>query len=55
MKNTIIPDYCVVGARSTLMKKYDIPLYSMIAGTPAKLRRTGCFLDRGNMQIIYQN
>lgn len=53
MKNTTIPDYCVVGTRSTLMKKYNVPLYSLIAGTPAKLIRTGCWLDRNNMQIAY--
>ena len=54
LKNTIIPDFCVVGARSTLMKKYDdIPSYSVIAGTPAKCIKTGFWLDRANMVIDY--
>jgi acetyltransferase-like isoleucine patch superfamily enzyme len=53
MKNTNIPDFCVVGARSLLMKNYDVPPYSMIVGNPANLKKTGCFLDRHNMQITY--
>ncbi len=53
MKNTVIPDNCVVGARSTMMKKYDIPSYSLIAGSPATFIKTGCWLNRNDMQIEY--
>lgn len=53
MKNTVVPDCCVVGARSMLMSKYDTT-YSLVAGSPAKIVRRGCWLDRTNMQITYE-
>lgn len=45
MKGTVTPDFCIVGASSLLNKKYDIPLYSLIAGVPAKLIKTGLYRD----------
>jgi acetyltransferase-like isoleucine patch superfamily enzyme len=53
LKNTVIPDNCIIGTRSTLMTKYDVPSYSMIAGTSGKIIKTGCWLDISNMTIEY--
>lgn len=54
LKNSFIPDFCVVGARSTIMKKYNVPSYSLIAGTPAKCIKTGCWLDPSKTDIKYE-
>ena len=42
-KGTITPDFCIVGANSVLNKDYSkiCPSFSLIAGTPAKLIKTG--------------
>ncbi len=41
MKGTVIPDYVIVGSRSVCNKQYDVPKYSVIAGTPAVLKKEG--------------
>lgn len=45
LKGTITPDFCIVGANSLLNKYYEIPQYSLIAGIPAKLIKTGIYRD----------
>lgn len=43
MKGVETPDYTIAGACSLLNKKYQIPEYSLIAGSPAKLIKTGIY------------
>lgn len=45
LKGTKTPNFCVVGAGSLLNKVYDIPEYSLLAGNPAKLIKTGIYRD----------
>ena len=45
LKGTITPVFCIVGANSLLNKKYEIPNYSLIAGNPARLCKTGIYRD----------
>jgi acetyltransferase-like isoleucine patch superfamily enzyme len=45
LKGTITPDFCVVGASSLLNRKYDFPKYSLIAGNPPLLHKTGIYRD----------
>lgn len=40
LKGTQTPNFCISGSCSLLNKSYDIPSYSLIAGNPAKLRKT---------------
>lgn len=41
-KGTILPDYTIVGSNSLLNKNYsDVPHFSLLAGMPAKLIKTG--------------
>lgn len=37
LKGSETPNYCIVGARSLLNKKYDFPSYCLISGNPVKL------------------
>ena len=53
MKNTKLPDFCIVSAKSMLYKDYKIPNYSLLAGMPAVLRKTGIYLDKCNDFINY--
>lgn len=46
MKNTKLPDYCIVAAKSMLNKNYDIPKCSLLAGMPATVKKTGVYLDK---------
>lgn len=48
MKGTKTPDFCIVGACSLLNKEYDLPEYSLMAGVPAKLKKTGLYRDLGS-------
>ena len=48
LKNTFVPDYCVVAARSLLAKHYDVPSHSLLCGVPAVLKRTGVYRNREN-------
>ncbi|WP_439185740.1 acyltransferase [Carboxylicivirga taeanensis] len=41
MKGTNTPDFCIIAGGSLCNQHYDIPNYSMIAGVPAKLKKTG--------------
>lgn len=43
MKGVELPPNTIVASESLCNKKYDIPEYSLIAGTPAKLVKTGLY------------
>ena len=43
MKGAYLPDYTIVAAGSLCNKHYDFPEKSMIAGSPAKLVKTGIY------------
>lgn len=49
LKGTETPDFCIVGAGSLLNKKYDVPSYSLIAGNPPKLLKTGILRDLNSL------
>ena len=53
MKGAVIPNYTIVAAGSLCNKHYDFPQYSLIAGLPAKLIKTGIYrcLDREEAEI----
>lgn len=53
MKGTETPDYTIVAGNSVINKKYDIPEYSLIAGSPAKLKFTGIYRDLADDDIDY--
>lgn len=56
MKGVETPNYTIAGACSLLNKKYEIPEYSLIAGSPAKLIKTGIYrcLDKEEAMIRKQ-
>lgn len=41
MKGCKTPDFTIISSASLCNKKYDVPCYSIIAGSPARLIRTG--------------
>ena len=43
MKGTELPAYTIVASESLCNKKYDLPEYSLIAGSPAKFVKTGIY------------
>ena len=53
MKGAVLPDYTIVAAGSLCNKHYDFPEYSLIAGTPCKLIKTGIYrcLDKEEAEI----
>ena len=53
MKGAVIPNYTIVAAGSLCNKHYDFPQYSLIAGVPAKLIKTGIYrcLDKEEAEI----
>ena len=53
MRGALLPDYTIVAAGSLCNKKYDFPEYSLIAGSPAKLIKTGIYrcLDEEECEI----
>lgn len=53
LKGSKTPNFCTVGANSTLSKEYDFPEYSLIAGNPVELKKSGVFLDPSNDKIDY--
>ncbi|WP_299396354.1 acyltransferase [uncultured Gelidibacter sp.] len=57
MKGTVTPNYCIIASLSLCNKNYDIPNYSLIAGTPAKLIKTDVYrvLEEEEAQIITLN
>ncbi len=53
MKGARLPDYTIVASGSLCNKCYDFPQYSLIAGSPAKIIKTGIYrcLDDEEAQI----
>lgn len=53
MKGAVLPDYTIVASGSLCNKKYDIPEYSLMAGSPSKLIKTGIYrcLDEEEREI----
>ncbi|WP_340112515.1 acyltransferase [Maribellus mangrovi] len=53
MKGTITPDYCIIAGGSMCNKTFEIPNYSLIAGSPAELKKTGIYrvLDEEEKEI----
>lgn len=45
LKNAIIPNYTIVGARSVIKKAFDEE-YTAIAGNPAKAVKRGVYFER---------
>ena len=54
MKNTVLPPYCVTAANSLLNKPYDCPEKSLLAGQPARLKKTGVYRDIDNDEVVYE-
>lgn len=52
-KNTVLPNRTTVASNSLVNKAYDIPEASIIAGQPAKLVKTGIYLDLTDCKIDY--
>ena len=55
MKNTRIPNKCIISANSLVNKNYDVPECSLLAGQPAKLRKTGMWRNLEDDIISYDN
>ena len=53
LKGTTLPDHCVVGARSTLIGKQDVPPYSVLGGSPATLKKAGYWRNIEDDKIEY--
>ncbi|MCC6288643.1 MAG: hypothetical protein IT249_12245 [Chitinophagaceae bacterium] len=53
LKGTETPDFTIVAANSILNKKYNTPIYSVLAGSPASLKFTGIYLDRNDDILDY--
>lgn len=43
LKNTSVPNACVIASNSLLNKKYEIPIHSLLAGSPAVVKRNGIY------------
>ena len=52
LQGTRVPAYSIVAARSLLNKYYDIPTYSLLAGIPARLIKTGVYRDINDDKIL---
>lgn len=55
LKNTSIPNQCVVCSNSLLNKKYNCAVFSVLAGSPAKIVKTGLYLDNKNHVINFND
>jgi len=53
LKNTVLPPCTIVASHSMTSGPYDIPGASMIAGSPARLVRTGVYRDKDDDTIDY--
>ena len=45
MPGTIVPDGCVIASNSLLNKDYSPHVYSLIAGSPAQIKREGITIN----------
>ena len=52
LQGTRVPAYSIVAARRLLNKYYGIPAYSLLAGIPAKLVKTGVWRDINDDKIL---
>ena len=52
LQGTRVPAYSIVAARSLLNKHYNIPTYSLLAGIPARLIKTGVYRDINDDKIL---
>lgn len=55
LKNSVIPDFCVIGAKSIVSGKLEVPSYSLVSGNPLKLIKQGVWRDPDNDTIIYES
>lgn len=46
MKGSVIPPCCVVAAASLINRAYSVPPYSLLAGQPAQLKKTGVWRNQ---------
>ena len=53
MKNNVIPRCCVVSSNSIVLKSNDIKEYSLLAGQPAKVIKSGVYRDYRDDVIEY--
>ena len=54
-QNTVLPDYCVVASGSFVNKDYsNIPSYSMLAGNPLTVKKSGIYRDLDDDVINYE-
>ena len=51
LQGTRVPAYSIVAARSLLNKHYNIPTYSLLAGIPARLIKTGVYRNDDKILI----
>lgn len=54
MKNTELPEYTTVAGRSLINKKIEISPYSLLAGSPAKVIKTGIYRNINDDIINYE-
>ena len=55
MSGTRTPDFCVFGARTILTKKIDVPEYSVLAGSPIRIIRSGVYRDLSDDSCEYES
>ena len=53
LKNTYLPEKCIVASKSMLNKKYNCPPMTLLAGTPAIPKKEGLYLDRSNNAVDF--
>lgn len=53
LKNSKLPEHCVVSASSLICKQFHQP-YSMLGGIPAVIIKEGIYRDPYNDKIVYQ-
>lgn len=46
MKGSVLPPRCVIAAGSLTNRAYDVPAYSLLAGQPAQLKKTGIWRNQ---------
>lgn len=54
LKNSTIPDNCVVGARSVVAGKIDVPSFSLVSGNPVSLKKQGVWRNPLDDVVIYK-
>lgn len=53
--NAVLPDYCILGAGSFVNKDYsNVPPYSLLAGQPLAVKKTGIYRDVDDDIITYE-